>query len=292
MRTPEMKTLTRSLSIAIVVCAAIATFPPSVFGWSHNEHQNNNTGATAYDVVKILEGDYTITDMMTWDFADTDYYHRTVGGEMQTVLRWTNGTVPAGTAGDVCFTAVPLGGSASHAKIIGAWWTDQHDVPMGNYNPTISAQFDFADLNNPLVQVGNLQAGQIAVNAANPNFWEEGDFTLTGNAAPMNGVQVWAAVVDVALGPPDLFVEKTIFDTGPGGLADSFFDVFTDLSIAGGATIAQPLGRPVALGQSVVLVADLGEGNYDLFNFVVPEPCTMLLLGLGFLGVLGHRRKH
>jgi hypothetical protein len=291
MKRPQRETLIVGLSVAMLMCAAIATHPSIALGWSHNEHQINNTGATAYDVYKILEGDYTITDMMEWDFPEHEYYHRTVDDKIQTVLRWWGGAVPNGEAGDVCFTAVPLGGSASQAKIIAAGWTDADGVPLGDYYPALGAEIDFGNLGNPVVKIGNQQAAQIVVDAGNPRFWEEGDFILSGIAASLHVVHVWAAIVDGALGPQDLFVEKTIFDTGPGGLADSFFDVFTELSIDGGMIVSMPLGEPIQLGQSVVLVADLGGGNYDLYNFqAVPEPCTMLLCGLGSLCVLLRRR--
>lgn len=289
-----MNVWTRNLLKAVFVVGVAATLCPRALAWSHNEHQTNATGATAYDVVKILEGDYTITEMQDWDFAQHDYYHRSVNGQVQTVLRWWNGSVAPGHTGDVCFTAVPLGGSAPHAKIIGAWWTDANGVPLGNYYPALSMEIDFADPANPIVRIGNYQAGDIQVPdpLVNPNFWANGDFTLIGEADPLHVVKLSAAVIDGAMGPAELFVEQTIFDPV---LADSFFDVFTNTDILPGepGELATPLGLPVAFGQSVVLVADLGEGNYDLYNFEapLPEPCALLLLGCAGMGVICRRRQ-
>lgn len=289
-----MKTSIRIVCIAIAVCVIMAAGSSSVLAWSHNEHQYNNTGQDAHDVVKILEGHYDIPQMMDWDFASYGYSQTYLNGKPVTVLRWWDGIVSPGTAGDVCFTATAPGEGQPnpHAKIIGAWWTGPDGLPIGQYYPALSAKIDFADLANPVVEIGNHQAAQIDVNNLNPNAWADGDFTLTGDAAPMNVHKVWAAVIDGALGPEDLFVEKTIFDDGPGGLADSFFDVFVEVDIPGGNIMNQALGMPVQLGQSVVVVADLGGGNYDLFNFeVIPEPCSMLVLGLGCLGILRQSRK-
>ena len=295
-----MNASTRGLARTTMVAVATLLFPAMGYAYSHNEHQTNNTGATAYDVVKILEGDYQISDMMEWDFAQHDYYHRTVNGKVQTVLRWWDGAVPAGSAGDVCFTATALGNSASYAKIIGAWWTDENGVPQGDYYPAVSMSVNFDDPNNPLVAIGNHQAGNINVAVddngmpLNPNFWQEGDFALGGAANPLQVFGVKAAIVDVAMTPQNLFVENTIFDNGPDGMADSFFDIFTEIVIDPEQELDAFLGRPVAPGQSVVLVADLGDGNYDLFNFEnrIPEPTTAVLCGLGFLGILLLRKRN
>ena len=286
-----MKLSTKGLVIAVLMGAAIAVYPTVASAWSHNEHVVNSTGATAYDVVKILDGDYEITDMMEWDFANHDYYHRTVGGKVQTVLRWWGGTVAAGDVGDVCFTAKPLGCSVQHAKIIGAWWTDENGEPLGNYYPALSLEIDFTNPNNPIVEIGNNQAANIDFNAGNPNFWADGDFVLSGNAAPLHVVKVQAAIVDDAFTPENLFVENTI--NGP--IADSFFDIFTNVDVLAGDPLTVPLGEMVMPGQSVVVVANLGGGNYDLFNFTtcnVPEPSmVILLISLGFVVLLGFRRK-
>ena len=279
-----MRNSIKSLSIAALLGGAIVLCPSTASAWSHNEHQRNDTGATAYDVVKILDGDYEITDMMEWDFPQHDYYHRTVSGKKQTVLRWWGGAVPSNDLGDVCFTAKALGGSPSYAKIIGAWWTDENGVPLGGYYPATSMEINFDDPNYPVVKIGNFQAGDIDVPdpTVNPNFWEDGDFTLIGNAAPLHVVNVKAAVVDEAFTPQNLFVENTINDPV---LGDQFFDVFSNITIPAGEIMEMPLGQGVAAGQSLVLVADLGNGNYDLFNFVntVPEPGTAALFLLGFV---------
>jgi hypothetical protein len=153
MKSTTMKSMMRKLFIFILAFGVMISYSSISYGWSHNEHQINNTGATAYDVVKILDGDYTITRMMEWDFHSHDYYHRVVGGKMQTVLRWWNGNVPNGTAGDVCFTAIPLPGdtSSSCAQIIGDWWTDLYGVPIAKYpHPAVSVCANFKAMDNGL----------------------------------------------------------------------------------------------------------------------------------------------
>ncbi|MEW5803857.1 MAG: cohesin domain-containing protein [bacterium] len=290
-----MKSLMRKLFVFSLALGVIAGYSSISFGWSHNEHQQNNTGATAYDVVKILDGDYTITEMMEWDFLNHEYYHREVNGKMQTVLRWWNGQVPAGTAGDVCFTATPLGGSASHAPIIGAWWTDEHGNPIGTYYPAASVTVDFPYIGDgffiPVVHVGNFQAAEIKVNENDPDFWKNGNFELIGQAAPLPVHAVKVAVVDEAFTPRTLNLENTL----EGPLANQFFDILlsqdgTPPAINYGDVLSLPLGntgaeRAIHFGQSLVVVVDLGGGNYDFFNFEAPLPSACGETDIGILDI-------
>jgi hypothetical protein len=267
----------KKLFVFMLACGVTVSYASISYGWSHNEHQINTTGTTAYDVVKILDGDYEITEMMENDFSEHDYYHRTVNGKMQTVLRWWNGAVPDGDAGDVCFTAVPLGGSATHAVIIGASWTDQGGVPIDDYPfPAASAGVDFNDMGEEgileaVVHLGNYQAGRIKVNADNADFWKDGDFQLLGEAAPIPIYGVKVAVLNRALTPETLNLENTI--KGPS--ANQFFDVFTEIDVLkyneDMSVSLLDKGLAVYPGQSVVMVVDQGNGNYGFFNFDAPQ---------------------
>jgi hypothetical protein len=289
-----MKSLMRKLCILIFVCEVVFGYSSISWSWTHNEHKVNNTGATAYDVMKILDGDYEIPEMMTQDFKSHMYYHRCVCDpqgkcKIQTVLRWRNGQVPNGDTGDVCFTAIPLDGSPSCAQIIGAWWTDQYGVPLGDF------PFDAVSIGNPfkpiqgpiaghagqfyaVLELNNLQAAQIVPNLQNADSMDKGDFVLKGEAAPLHIYGVKVAVVDKAFTPETLTLENTI--NGP--LARSFFDVLKadteipynqPISLLVPDTANQPISlfqaTPLLIfaGQSLVIVVDLGGGNYDLFNF-------------------------
>ncbi|MEW5802306.1 MAG: cohesin domain-containing protein [bacterium] len=282
------KLLTLIMSLGIVMSYSFCSF-----AWTHNEHNKNKTGATAYDVVKILDGDYEVTEMAEWDFHSHTYYHRSVGGKMQTVLRWWNGAVPPNDYGDCCFTvrSLPSGQYAYDAKILAAWWTDENGIPLGSYIPTVSTRVEFFPLEDglfrPRIALGNYQAARIAVNRDNPNRWADGDYQLQGEAAPVTIHGVYVGVVDGALDPYTLTIENTI--KGPDASLYSFFDVFTssaDGTVRANTTLAYNQATPakdvdqvLTAGQSLVIVVDLGDGQYDLFNFEAPELCAQCIMG-------------
>jgi hypothetical protein len=290
------------------VLAVALGLSSNVHAWSHNEHNVNNNSTTAYDVVKILDGDYEISAMMDWDFSSQDYYHVSIGSKVYTVLRWWNGQVPPGTAGDVCFTAEALGShSAPRAEIVAAWWTGPTGMPIGNYIPEISVDVAFDRLVNqkwnPDITFKNNQFAEIAAAQSNPNRWADGDFVLSGQAAPILMHTVRAAAVPGALTPETLTIENLTAN----------YNYPTGFQVLNTPT-ALPYGVPfttssstlsVGYGESLVVVADLGGGNYKLYNFEAPVlssasvlglsagvPIGVLLLAMAGLFVVRRRRRH
>ena len=91
--------------------------------------------------------------------------------------------------------------------------------------------------------------------------------------------------------------QVTITDIGGGEYQiDSFFDVFTELSIDGGATwmvgsdsIANSLAASGPTGNPALATA----GHVELFptGTPVPEPTSMSLLAAGFVGMMGFIRR-
>lgn len=126
--------------ILFIFCCAFLFFAwlnnEHVYAWSHNEHFHNNTGQTAYDVHKILDGRYAITAMMTGQpFNSTNWYWR--GNE--TVLRWYDGQVPNCQRGHCCFTAKPrIVYIPVRAIIKKKYWTDRYGAYIGDCGPNIS----------------------------------------------------------------------------------------------------------------------------------------------------------
>lgn len=296
----------KGLFVLALICGIITGYSPHSYGWSHSEHQKNTSGAPAYGVVKILAGDYVASEMLEEDFKQHGYCQREAGIRKQTVLRWWDGAVAEGDYGDVGSTALHIRGNPRQARIIGACWTDENGVPIGSSYPAISVEVEFQDAGDgkfkPIVKLGNFQAAKITVNQDNPEFWEEGDFQLSGEAGPASIHEVKAAIMDEAFTPKSL----TLGNTLEGPQASSFWDVtFSQplipqpVSVSGLDTISVPpaataisghalavnygetisssetaLGDKVmTLGQSLVVVINLGNGNYEFFNFEIPLAC-------------------
>jgi hypothetical protein len=274
-----MKTLSKLLSLFLFVCALIAGDVSDSHAWTHNEYPKNNTGGTAYDFIKVLDGDYNITSMMRGTpFRKAGSSHRPDGsGGIETVLKWWDGTVPPNVRAGLCFHATRAMGNQRRAKIIYASWTDASGAPL--FPPvkalSVSVDFDETSVDYQWNFNGNLEnnlAAGIEANTSNPDWWSEGDFELIGEADPITVVSLRGVVIDGALTPETLTLENLETNYGYPGAFTEYIGATT--VIYGNPIPFDCGGVIINSSQSLVLVADQGDGNYDFFNFGAPSPAV------------------
>jgi hypothetical protein len=86
--------------------------------WDVQEKVYNTTGQTAYDLTKILVGDWTVTDAIHDAFAQHAVLHF---GGLFTIIHWSNGSV---NNGDWTWACYNVAGYSGHVPSLVALWTD------------------------------------------------------------------------------------------------------------------------------------------------------------------------
>ena len=280
-----MRILIRLLSILLLASALVSGHAATSLAWTHNEHVINNSGDTAHDVVKILDGHYNITAMAHWTFPSTGSWQvTTLGGKEVTVLRWWGATVPPGGHADCCFTALTASGNtAPQSIILAAFWTDENGLPYAPF-PSPSHLMVFSP-NHPSFSVElSIQNNQTSgINISSIADWETGNFQLIGEADPITVNNLRTLVVDGALDPYTLTLDNL---TNNYDYPGAFQQLTDQVVLPYGQTLQLPDPPDMVTGQSLVAVADLGDGNFDLYNFEAPDE-TMAVPAFGPIGFIG-----
>jgi hypothetical protein len=112
-------------------------------------------------------------------------------------------------------------------------------------------------------------AGSIAYAVNNGGFTATGANTIGLLAPTATGTTAWIA----------------FYAVGVGGIYDGYSGVLAWSQLTGGSPVSAPAGQPA------VVTVDPAGLNLVLSPVVVPEPCTMALLGLGGLSLLVIRRR-
>jgi hypothetical protein len=116
-------------NVIIVVAVAVATLLASGYpalAWDVNETLTNNTGHTAEDLTKIVEG--TVTMAITNRLGTPSITNFTTpGGTTLSIIHWGPGGTPVLDGGSVlgCYNAT------GSTKLYGAYWTDANSVFIG-----------------------------------------------------------------------------------------------------------------------------------------------------------------
>lgn len=252
--------------------------------------------ATA-NAVTTTVGDY---------LADSNQFGYT--GTVQNVTQNTNAVAfPTPRDGSVYFTNnVPLTGynGGNYNQALSNWW--QH--PQSNQNPGF---FQMADGNDD----GVIHTGTSATGGWTPNgsLW---DFTLTvtgENATYANSYsRLWQPDAGMAWGGTFTSYTYTLTATGmpttvtngwrtntadPTGITGSFDGVFVSTSdvnknpITNGDTYSVHLDLSKAIWDGTNFndpVYGYGSTTYSTFGAAVPEPGTIVLLGMAALGALAY----
>lgn len=183
-------------------------------------------------------------------------------------------------------------------------WTNA--TLAADVGPTLSSFSNFHTGTTPLTILaglsGNLQSGFVAGNAISQNGWDGNasyfQFTLNGTGY-QSFVLSWAANKS-GTGPTNTVLEYST----DGGANFSPALTFTNTAGAAGRVITQDLSAVTALNNNSLDVfrfrgIDVGAagGTWKLDNFtidgiaIVPEPSTVLLVGMGLVGLFMARRR-
>lgn len=125
--------MTRCMKSTILVAMTACVFAMGstyALAWDVQQHYTNTTGQTAYDLTKILWGNWTVNEAIHIPFpSHTVTYHNGF-----TIIHWYGATVPAGSGAYACFN----GGSATpEARVLCAYWTDAAGNFIGGAMPVL-----------------------------------------------------------------------------------------------------------------------------------------------------------
>ena len=105
------------------------------YAWTVNQHYQNKTGQTAYDLTKILMGNYVLTDTMLHLPFDSCTI---IPLGPFAIVRWHGGQVAPNGWGHACFT------TAQNIKplVVIPLWTDANGLIIGTAGPAVGAFID------------------------------------------------------------------------------------------------------------------------------------------------------
>ena len=127
--------------IAIIVVAALSLyFATAGLAWENQEQYQNNMDVPAYDLTKILEGNYDFTEVIIYDEATApaakfkEYVVTYPAGH--TKIHWFNGQVGPGEKTWACFST----GLEQTVNVIAAYWTDEEGNKLGEAGPPVASE--------------------------------------------------------------------------------------------------------------------------------------------------------
>jgi hypothetical protein len=112
---------TRELkSIAVVCGILLGTNTAALAQWDMQDHVSNHTGQVAYDLAKVLEGRWTITNAIHgFPFTTHNVIYWTWQGGTYTIIHWSGGQVPSPGEAYACFNTLEPG----CPRILATLWT-------------------------------------------------------------------------------------------------------------------------------------------------------------------------
>lgn len=261
-----MRTRCRSICMAVAALGVMTSAANAqwVKGTLSNFDVRNNTGATANDFELYLAGvnPSDVTSLYRGNYPNTAISD-------STVIRWTGSTTPDG---GVAHFGVGLRDSINPASVAMTWTFNGGIV--GSI-PDVAQKWDWLS--------GQQVARDDITNRSLTTVWIQRRVTtvldLTLNLDDLLvGEPLWNAAQLIDPAPLPLLSNNTLtwdFDTTAG---DSWFDVFNGVMMYDVYADAAGTVPIVTFLNSIAIAA-------------VPEPATVVLLGLGGLMLLGLRRR-
>lgn len=218
--------------LGILLCYAAVSY-----GWNNQQGYVNNTGVTAYDLTKIIDGTQDITDAIHDKFNNhsVDY----VAG--LTVLHFYNGEVAPGEFTWACFNSA----SGEELEVIAVFWTNADGSKIGNAGPAYKTYPNavFTDPNAVSTDTIEIQVTNSQRQWSGPGYPVLGDYRGP-YVGLVNGQNVNWAVVPVEY-PMEELNENLYTVTGITWYPLANFNLY------GGQTTSYTL-HPVAMDQVVL----------------------------------------
>lgn len=193
--------------------------PAAAFSYNNQQGYVNDTGETANDLTKILEGYHVITDAIHDEFAT----HSVGYGPNMTVIHWEDGEVEDGEFTWACFSTA----SGDAATVIAVFWTNSgikiDDAgPALGIDPTVGRWGD---------------SGTLSLGITNDwHQWDGPGFPVNGDyrgiyMGPISGTNVYSAVRTELLSMEDLTEDIWETPSDPNYIPPGEWTAHADFSI-------------------------------------------------------------